>query len=217
MLKKQAGVNFHIYQVSRSETKKYFQGTAMVESVHAIAQILDQVDRAVWVVTASAEGKGRSGLLATWVMPSSLDRSMPMVSVSLGRQNLTAELVDASGAFVLHLLRPDQAALALDFGLRSGRDVDKFAGLQVTASATGAPILVDCLAALDCRLLKKIDIADRLCIWAEVVAGKAFHPGGPLFEHALLAAATPEQRAAMQSQLQRDAQRQRSAWRNLRR
>src|SRR5580704_14379985 len=102
----------------------------MLQSEQAIGKIFDQVDRPVWVVTARSDGMGTSGLLATWVMPSSIDRAMPMVTAALGRGNFTTELISRSGVFGLHLLRPDQTQLAFDFGTRSGRDHDKFAGVQ---------------------------------------------------------------------------------------
>ena len=44
--------------------------------------------------------------------------------VGLGRHHHTWELVEASGALALHLLREDNLDLALNFGLRSGRDHD---------------------------------------------------------------------------------------------
>ncbi len=151
-------------------------------------------------------------MLATWIMPSSIDRAMPMVTASLGLGNFTTELINHSGAFGLHLLRPDQTTLAFDFGTRSGRAVDKFANLKTTASPAGSPLLADCLAALDCRLLRKIEIADRLCIWAEIVSGNLLAEGNPLTERTLLAAATTEQGEVLRTQLQRDAQYQRAAW-----
>ncbi len=54
----------------------------MLQSEQTIAQIIDLVDRAVWVVTVQA-GDRRSGLLASWVIPSSLDPLMPLVTLSL--------------------------------------------------------------------------------------------------------------------------------------
>jgi flavin reductase (DIM6/NTAB) family NADH-FMN oxidoreductase RutF len=186
----------------------------MLESEQSIAKIIELVDRAVWVVTSAAGGR-RSGLLASWVTPSSLDPLMPLVNLSLNDRNFTTELIQQSGSFSLHLLRLNQTALALSFGLRSGRDIDKFEGLQTTIGATGAPVLTDCLAALDCRLIHKVQIADRLYVWGRAVSGRLPHPAIPLSERALLASANPEQRTALQSQRERDANLQRVAWQSL--
>ncbi len=187
----------------------------MSEANHRIAKALDLVDRAVWVVTAADHG-ARSGLLATWVMQSSLDRTMPKVTLSLNSQHFTTHLISQSGALGLHLLRLDQTDLALSFGLRSGRDADKFAGLEITAGVTGSPILTDCLAALECRVLQKIEIVDRLYVWCQVISGSSSPAGHPLAEHALLAAANADQQIVLRGQMERDAERERRAWQSMR-
>lgn len=186
----------------------------MSVSRNSIAHAFDLVDRVVWVVT-SAAGGARSGLLATWVMQSSLDPAMPKVSLSLNSQNFTTQLIGQSGTLVLHLLRPDQTDMAWGFGLRSGRETDKFAGLRMTFGVTGAPILADCLASLECRVLRKVEIGDRLCIWSEVLAGRCASTEAPLREHALLATATSDQQIVLRSRLQRDIDRERLAWQSI--
>jgi flavin reductase (DIM6/NTAB) family NADH-FMN oxidoreductase RutF len=176
--------------------------------------MFDLVDRVVWVVTSAAAG-ARSGLLATWVMQSSLDPAAPKVTLSLNSQNYTTQLIEQSGVFGLHLLRPDQTDLAWAFGLRSGRETDKFAGLKTTVGESGAPILADCLASIECRVVRKIEIGDRLCIWSKVVTNAPAGSGKPLYEHALLATATQDQKALLRTQLQRDIDRERLAWQPL--
>src|SRR6476659_8779395 len=103
------------------------------------------VNREIWILTA-AHCQRRSGLCATWVSLASLDPQRPVVVAGLGPHHFTTEMVRPSGLFGLHLLRPDQAELALNFALGSGRDRDKFAGLAVEAGPTTAPLLADCLA-----------------------------------------------------------------------
>jgi flavin reductase (DIM6/NTAB) family NADH-FMN oxidoreductase RutF len=177
-----------------------------------IIKVLDLVDRAVWVVTAAAGG-ARSGLLATWVMQSSLDPATPKLSLSLNSQNFTTQLIGQSGFLGLHLLRPDQTDLAWGFGLRSGRETDKFAEVKMTLGVTGAPVLADCLASLECRVLRKVEIGDRLCIWSAAVASKSSSTKEqPLGEHALLATATSEQQIVLRSRMQQDIARERLAW-----
>ena len=57
------------------------------------------------------------------------------------------------------------------FGLRSGRDADKLAGLSMTTATTGSPILTDALGWLDCRVEARLDTGDRTVYLAEVVRG----------------------------------------------
>ena len=94
-----------------------------------------------------------------------------MVVAAIAPIHQTAELIQASGAFGLHLIRRDQIDLAWRFGLISARHHDKFSGLAITTESTGAPILQDCLAWLDCQVLTSLDVGDRILFWADVVAG----------------------------------------------
>jgi flavin reductase (DIM6/NTAB) family NADH-FMN oxidoreductase RutF len=57
------------------------------------------------------------------------------------------------------------------FGIASGRDVDKLAGLNVRAGSSGSPILADALGWLDCRVEGRLDTGDRTVYLAEVLDG----------------------------------------------
>src|SRR2546429_1095460 len=94
-----------------------------------IAFALRLIDREMWIVTA-ASGERRGGLVATWVSAASIDRERPVLLAGLAPNHFTTELVQTSRAFAAHLLRPQQTDLAWNFGRDSGRDRNKFAGLQ---------------------------------------------------------------------------------------
>jgi flavin reductase (DIM6/NTAB) family NADH-FMN oxidoreductase RutF len=173
--------------------------------VSPVESVLRLIDREVWIVTAAA-GERRGGLCATWVSVASIDPDRPLVVAGLAPNHFTAELVEASGTFGLHLLRSDQAAVALDFASGSGRDRDKLAGRSLRTSATGIPLLADCLAWLACRVIARHDTGDRLYLWADVIAGERVGPGEPLREHALIASATEEQKQLLAKNRRDDAQ-----------
>ncbi|HEX5102799.1 MAG TPA: flavin reductase family protein, partial [Pirellulaceae bacterium] len=151
----------------------------MAANLHEIEAVLRLVNRDVWIVTA-ADGRRRGGLTATWVLPASIDSQRPVLLAAIAPNHYTAELIDASGAFAAHLLRPEQTDLAYDFGRDSGRERDKFQGQIVTAAETGSPILADCLAWCDCRVFHRFDAGDRLFFWADVIAARAPSPPAPL-------------------------------------
>lgn len=169
-----------------------------------IDSVAKLIDREVWIVT-SAHGDRRGGLCATWVSMASIDPQRPVVVVGLAPNHYTAELVDHSGVLGLHLCRPSQAELALNFALGSGRDRDKFAGLNVHASDSGAPLLADCLAWLDCRVFARYDGGDRLYYWADVLRGERLADAQPLREQSLIAAASDEQKRLLLANRQEDA------------
>jgi flavin reductase (DIM6/NTAB) family NADH-FMN oxidoreductase RutF len=166
--------------------------------------VFQLIDREVWIVTA-ASPTARGGLLASWVMQTSLDPVKPMVAAGIASNHFTAELIDAACSFGLHLIGADQAALALRFALESGRDFDKLAGLKLLSSASGAPILADCIAWLDCRVLTCFDTGDRRYYWADITDADIRRPSvAPMRESQLFAAASEEQRGALRASRDRD-------------
>ncbi|MDH3717506.1 MAG: flavin reductase family protein [Planctomycetota bacterium] len=169
----------------------------------AFSQVFRLTNREIWIVTA-ADGDRRGGLTATWVSQASLDPLRPMVVVAIAPIHQTAQLIQAGGGFGLHLIRRDQVDLACRFGLVSGRQQDKFSGLALTTAATGAPILQDCLAWLDCQVLTRLEVGDRILFWADVVAGRVEAAEEPLSDRELLAAATAQQRTQLAQNLDRD-------------
>src|SRR5947208_9329120 len=114
----------------------------------AAAALFAWLDREIWLLTASAGGR-RGGLIATFVSNASLTPEFPRVVVGIARHHHTWELIEESGPFALHLLNADNAAWVSRFGLQSGRDIDKFAGLATHIGSTGAPLLDDAVGWVD--------------------------------------------------------------------
>src|SRR6516225_9780017 len=69
----------------------------------AASTLIAWLDRELWLVTSQA-GDRRGGLIATFVNPASIVADLPRMLVGLARQHHTWEVVEASGAFALHLL-----------------------------------------------------------------------------------------------------------------
>ena len=172
----------------------------------SIAQILDRLDPEVWIVTA-ADGSRRGGLVATFVTRASIVPEMPRMLVGLSVCHFTRDLVEGSGAFALHLLDESQLDWVWRFGLRSGREADKFAGLTVVAGATGSPLLAEAAAVLECRVEDCFDTGDRSVYLAAVVDGRAHEELSPLRMSRLMALAPLEYRQQLKSQLTRDCTR----------
>jgi flavin reductase (DIM6/NTAB) family NADH-FMN oxidoreductase RutF len=174
-------------------------------SLSQIDSALKLLDREIWIITA-ADGQRRGGLVATWVVPASLDRERPVLMIGIAPNHFTAELVLNSRAFAAHLLRPDQSELAWNFANGSSRNRDKLAGLAVEQRQTGAPILADCLAWFDCQVSVRYDAGDRLLFWGDIVAGTLRVPSAAcLREHEFIRNLTDEQRQALAAERAADA------------
>lgn len=145
------------------------------------------------VVTAAADGR-RSGQIAVSAHGASIVPERPRLSVALWKGNFTRDLVERSGAFALHLLRDDQDDLVYHFGLQSGLIVDKFAAVDHELGLTGAPLLRDCLAVWECRVVKRMDAGDHTLFLGDVVNGVARAEGSPLWWRDLRPRMPEEQR-----------------------
>jgi len=165
----------------------------------AAAALFAWLDREIWLVTAQAGGR-RGGLIATLVAEASIVPDLPRVAVGLARQHHTWELVEASGAFGLHLIGEANLDWVWRFGLVSGHDQDKFAGLETATAATGSPLLAGCIGWLDCRVEARLDTGDRTLYLADVVQGVIANYGPPLTLKRLLQIAPPDRLAELKRQ-----------------
>jgi len=92
-----------------------------------------------------------------------------MVSVAIGKSHYTSELIPKAKFFSVNIISPDQIELAQKCGFTSGRDQDKLQEEELMYQATGAPILCNCTAYLDCKLSHQIEIGDHILFIGEVI------------------------------------------------
>jgi flavin reductase (DIM6/NTAB) family NADH-FMN oxidoreductase RutF len=189
---------------------------ADVVSVDDCTQIFDRLDRELWLITARA-GERRSGLIASYVSKVSLVPDLPRVTIALAKHHFTHELIEASNAFCMHLVREDQLDLIWRFGIPSGRETDKLVGLATSTGVSGSPILIGAPAWLDCRVEARMDMGDRTIFLAEVLDARiVVGASPPLTFNRLLALAPAKRLAEMKLALERDVQLDRAAILNWR-
>lgn len=138
------------------------QGVAFTALVHG-----------VYVVTTRL-GDKVNGMTAAWVSQVSLNPLLIMASIAPARYS--HNLIKESGIFAINVLTIEQVELGKRFGFKSGRKIDKFAGLDYLTAATGAPILPQAYAYLDLKLVHTFDAGDHSLFVGEVVEAKILHP-----------------------------------------
>jgi flavin reductase len=124
----------------------------------------------VTVVTTDGEA-GSHGLTANAVASLSLDP--PLLLVAVDKRAATLDYLKKNGCFAVNILRLDQEEVSRRFATPGPKD---FSDLNVSAAATGSPILADCLAFLDCRVAEILPGGDHEIFVGEIVAGD--HLGG---------------------------------------
>src|SRR5439155_21114765 len=103
-----------------------------------------------------------------------------------------------------HLLAEEHLDWVWRFGLGSGRDHDKLAGLAVRGGVTGSPVLEEAAGWLECRVEAALDTGDRTLYLGEVVAARPPGPGPLLTSRRLLELAPPDRKARLKELLLRD-------------
>ena len=187
--------------------------TPMERQRQGVESVLAQIKRELWLVTA-ADQERRGGVVATWVSQATLDAEPAIIVVSLATNHFTRELVDASQTFSLHLIGQRHSELALRFASASGKNQDKFAGLDWTTGLTGAPRILDVVSWMDCEVRARLSTGDRVYYWAEVVAGEVVTDEPVLTDADWFPMLTPEQLADISGDRERDIKLQRPRLKN---
>ena len=104
----------------------------------------------VSVITAG-RGGDISGMTVTSV--SSLSVDPPTLIVSVNRSASSWPLLKRYGFFGVNILASDQIGIAERFAGKDGlKGAERFAGAEWTVRASGVPLLVGSLAAIDCEV-----------------------------------------------------------------
>lgn len=112
----------------------------------------------------------------------SLSLDPPMVCVTVQNTTHIHDLIEAAQTFGVTILGADQRDLGEDFaGRKHGPERMDGVGLQFLA--TGAPLLTEGLASLDCRVTQTIALGKNTMFLAEVAAVQFHSTENPLVYH----------------------------------
>lgn len=96
-----------------------------------------------------------------------------MVSISVRKERYSYDIIRETGEFVINLTTANLTR-AMDYcGVKSGRDIDKFAEMKLTPSASktvGAPGIMESPVSLECRVTQVIELGSHDMFLAEVTA-----------------------------------------------
>ena len=147
--------------------------------IDPLYNLLRHLTSPIVAITTSANGR-RNGMIANSAQRASLVPSLPRVSVYISKTNFTHDLVYTSGLLGLHLLRGDQYDVIAALGLRSGRDGDKLGEIALREGMTGCPLLVECRAAFECRVVNAMDAGAATFFIADIVGVEEPAPEAPV-------------------------------------
>jgi flavin reductase (DIM6/NTAB) family NADH-FMN oxidoreductase RutF/rubredoxin len=129
-------------------------------------------------VVSSFSGEKKNGYIANTAFQ--VTARPPQMAVSCNRDNYTAELIKKSGLFSVSVLKKEASDKIIGlFGYKSGREVNKFAGVNYFTGASGAPVLIDdTIAWFECRVVKEVEIDSHILFIGEILDFKLLEAEG---------------------------------------
>lgn len=131
-------------------------------------QALHKLGYGLYIVSSS-KGDKINGQIANSVFQ--ITSEPPTVAVSINKNNLTHEFIRESRCFTVSVLRQDTPLPFIGrFGFKSGRDIDKFEGINYKMGETQAPVVIEhAVAYLEARVTQEVDVGTHTVFIGEVV------------------------------------------------
>jgi flavin reductase (DIM6/NTAB) family NADH-FMN oxidoreductase RutF len=133
----------------------------------SIAALFQRLTQGVYVVGV-AHKEVRGAFTAAWVMQVSFDPLL--LALSINPHHSSYGLLKQGGAFSVNVLKRGQLELAAHYGQPAR--ADKLALMDWTTGRTGAPLLRDALAWLECQVVFEHPAGDHVLVLGRVIDGK---------------------------------------------
>jgi flavin reductase (DIM6/NTAB) family NADH-FMN oxidoreductase RutF/rubredoxin len=157
-------------------------------------KVFRKISYGVYIVT-SKRGDRINGQAANVVMQ--VCSRPPRIAIAINKTNLTHEFIQKSGVFAISILSQD-APLSLigRFGFKSGREVDKFDGVNYRLGANSCPIIAEhTVGYLEGKVIQQFDAGTHTIFMGEVQEGRLLSDGEPMtyaYYHEVKRGTTPE-------------------------
>ena len=145
------------------------------------ADIFRDMSYGVYIVT-TMYGDRPTGCTANSVMQ--ITSSPATVAASINHDNYTNSCIEKTGKFAFSILAEDSdPALIGGFGFRSGKDEDKFEGVDYEM-AEGVPVIKNTCGYVVCRVIDKMETATHTVFLGEVIGGEVYEGTGDAMTYA---------------------------------
>lgn len=155
---------------------------------------LHKLSYGLYVVTSRKDEK-MNGQIANTVFQ--ITSEPPTIAVSINKLNLTHDFISASRCFAAAVLSQETPLPFIGrFGFKSGRDTDKFDGVNYKLGETKAPLVMDnTVAYLEAKLIKKVDAGSHTVFIGELVGAEILNDKEPMtyaYYHQIKRGTTPK-------------------------
>jgi flavin reductase (DIM6/NTAB) family NADH-FMN oxidoreductase RutF len=143
----------------------------------SLGRALGMIPSGIFVVT-TARDSVRAAYVGSWIQQAAFDP--PALTIAMNQRRPLLKLLEPGRGLGVHILGRRQAPLYARFERGFSLDEDPFDGIDIATAVSGAPILREAFAYLDCRVRTMVDAGDHMLILAEVLAGDVRQPGEPM-------------------------------------
>lgn len=121
-------------------------------------------------IVSTGDKETKNGFISNSVFQVTADP--PQFAACCNKDNYTAELIEKYGSYTISVLSQEaQTELIGKFGYKSGKDIDKFEGMDFKEGDLGAPIVTDSvLSFIECKVKKTFDVGTHLIFIGEAVS-----------------------------------------------
>lgn len=123
-----------------------------------------------------------TGCIANSIMQ--ITSSPATIAVSINHDNYTNQCIDRTGRFSFSILsETSPAGLIGTFGFQSGKDVNKFDGVDYEM-AEEVPVVKDTCGYVVCKVIDKMETATHTVFLGEVIAAETYEGAAPEMTYA---------------------------------
>ena len=144
----------------------------MVKVELSLRDFLQASPPSVVVLATCVDASGKPNIITLGMfMPISFDP--PLVCIGVSPRRYSHKLIEETGEFVINVPTEDIIEETHFCGTKSGRDYDKFEETGLTtrpASRVKPPLIEECYAHLECRVVQRYTCGDHTLFVGEVVA-----------------------------------------------
>ena len=135
---------------------------------YEVADFMQTISTGVYVIGV-CDGRRANAFTASSVVPVSF--KPVMVAVAVGVEHASRPVLHAGRAFTINVLKREQIEVARHFGTVSGAVANKLADIRWRPGLSGAPILLDALAYIECELASTVAAGDHELALGRVIDG----------------------------------------------
>lgn len=129
---------------------------------------LFKISYGLYIVSSGNKNRGNGFISNTFFQ---VTAEPPKFASCCNKDNFTAALIKETGAFSVSVIHQDTAPEVIArFGYKSGKEIDKLAGMNVKYGETGVPIVLnDSIVVLECKVVQTIDVGTHYMFIGELI------------------------------------------------